>query len=501
MRNKLISNKKNKKGDATFVMVSALIMILSFFVILGFYTSSSKYIATEVDDIACRALISAKDNLAFQVAGEFTKAVGIKCKKDVVELESVYLDDVYKDVADYMGRCWYRYGEGEFDFLSRYNSEGNWCFTCAKIEFKDGDFVYPYSANYNKAESFIDWTKKNSFEMPNGSKIKYSEYFNLKSIEINDVKELYDIQEDIDELKTEMEQDPDAALLPLIFYMGDKNLEMVDLANKQIDLNDKVYIVYRYDRLNEDSMKIIGDVLIGMGAGLLTEIAIESAATFFVGAPIALIKGGWKSVLLSTKLTKYSEKIGKISEKIGSKIKYTKSSKLVDNVNTFDGSLTKLDELVVNLEKTDSILSGKIFDLTKNLRKHGITNIDEIDVSILRTKDDINNVLSRSQSVVSALNNKKQLIKNLDELDEIKKIGDEIRPLIDKADSVEDVLGNPSLVENINKYLKYSARTAATVAGGSVAYAYNSNYRQYVDILTPEQYYRSCGTEPMDKKK
>lgn len=492
---------KNKKGDATFVMVSALIMILSFFVILGFFTSSSKYVASEIDDIACRALISAKDNLAFQVAGEFTKAIGIKCKKDVVELESVDLEDVYKDVADYMGKCWYRYGEGEYDFLSRFNSEGDWCFTCAKIEFKDGEFVYPYSANYKNIQSFVEWTQKNKFKTANGTEMKYSDYFNMKYVKIDDVKELEDIQKDIDELKTEMEQDPDAALLPLIFYMGGKNMEMVDLANKQIDTNDKVYIVYRYERLNEETMDVVGDVLLGMGAGLVTELAVESAATFLVGATIAIPKATFKGLIGAAKFTKYSEKIAKLSEKIGSKIKYSKASDVVENVKSFDGSLKNLDDIAQSVKETDSILSKRILDFTSDLRKHGITDMDKIDVSILSTKDDIDNVLSRSQSVVTALNKKKQLNKNLEELEELKKIGDEIRPLIDNTGNIDEILADPSLVEKINKYLKLSARTAAVVAGGSVTYAYNSNYRQYVDILTPEQYYRSCGTEPIDKNK
>ena len=32
-----------------------------------------------------------------------------------------------------MVRCWYRYGEGEYDFLSNFGTTGNWCFLCGTV--------------------------------------------------------------------------------------------------------------------------------------------------------------------------------------------------------------------------------------------------------------------------------------------------------------------------------------------------------------------------------
>jgi len=42
------------------------------------------------------------------------------------------------------------------------------------------------------------------------------------------------------------------------------------------------------------------------------------------------------------------------------------------------------------------------------------------------------------------------------------------------------------------------APTFIGIAGGlTLGYeTINSNYNQYVDVMTPEQYYRLCGTEP-----
>ena len=78
-------SRMNKKGDVVFIMVMVLISILSFFIVLGFLSSTTNVVVSESDDLACNLLISTYDTKTYKVADFFTE-INIKCKKDDITL-------------------------------------------------------------------------------------------------------------------------------------------------------------------------------------------------------------------------------------------------------------------------------------------------------------------------------------------------------------------------------------------------------------------------------
>lgn len=94
----------------TFIIGGVLVIILTFFIFLTFFSGISKSVVSESDDMICRALVASQDKT--KVLGVFLFELNNKCKVDydsTLSLEDK--DEGFKEIAHYMSRCWYRFGE------------------------------------------------------------------------------------------------------------------------------------------------------------------------------------------------------------------------------------------------------------------------------------------------------------------------------------------------------------------------------------------------------
>jgi hypothetical protein len=168
--------------------------------------------------------------------GQFFYEINNKCVKEEIISNYQSNEELFDDVGDSMQRCWYRYGEGQHDFLSNYDTQGRWCMLCGTIESSND------IGEFNLAE-FVDWTNKdeNEIKLKNGSKGKYLDYVNFKYFDDQD-NQLLDIAETLETLDKTDQTDKLFAEIFEEQYQG-----LVDLKLKKITTyeNQKNFTVLR----------------------------------------------------------------------------------------------------------------------------------------------------------------------------------------------------------------------------------------------------------------
>lgn len=487
-----------KKGNAAFIFVTAITTIITFFIIIFFLVDNVDYIATEKDDIACRAIVMGQSSTVYKTVSEFTKDLDLRCKKDFIESEAIGQEEVFEEVSNSMLRCWQRYGSGEEDFLSNFNSDGSWCFTCAKLAFKNDDNAYSYSLGET---NFIDWLSKQYDEI-DGEQVSYLETMQLKYSDI-DSGRFDEISIAIDELQSLVDQE-DPALRPLIYLLSEQNQNLIDLYKKQIYTGEEMYVVYRFDRLEKDTMETLVNVGVGMAAGLATEFVVESVVTFGFGAvPSAVSKVA--SVIKAGKTTLIiKEKLTKAMSLIGDSIKFSKRTKMVASSvdDAMDASIVvrsvdDLYDLADNIgDAQDGVsLSNYVRTMADDLNKMGIDNMDDVVEHTYDTIDEGKRLVVVTDDIIDEA--KRLPDADFDDIRQLERQHEEVAGLLEGTSNVNDLNNNVDLKVKISTLLKNSARTAGVIVGGYVGYNYNDNNRQYVDVMTKEQYFRLCGAEPL----
>lgn len=502
----------NNKADIMFITVIFLVSIVSFGVVSLYLINTSNTVSSELDDIACRSLIVGKADLRMKI-GEFFFEINNKCIKEEIVEDYQNHDDLLNDVGDSMQRCWYRYGEGQYDFLSNLDTEGNWCMLCGTLESKNDIGNVPIS-------SFIDWADSNDNEvmLRNGSRGKYLDYVNFKYTNITS-GELQDVSNTLTSLDS---QDVTEKFFVEIFEEQFQGL--IDLKLKEITTqpNQKNYIVYRFDRIETDESEKIQNALLSAGASLGVSLAastlIENAVVWggtalictgslITGPGAVAICGGTvaaaslntgKTVLKATAGVSKITKLSKLSEKLTKSITSTKTSRKANLVNSFDGSVDDAIKLADKLRKTDSDLADDYLKFANSLKDLGISDIGEIDTLIVNLQKNRKIVGDSFDRAVEAdvLNNNafRKLVARdtelIEEIEELSKVQAELIPIMKKTED----LSEPEKLK-LSKYLKGTFHITAAVAAGTIAYNLDFDNRQYVDIMTQEEYYRLCGTE------
>ncbi len=483
---------ENKKADMASFFVITILLVASFFIIWNYSVSNTNVIVTESEDLLCRKLTMAKDNTGVNIASEFIDILNKNCRKDNIESNANTQDEVFKETAESMKRCWYKYGEGQADFLSRLNSNGNWCFTCGKLIFEKTDDVYSYS------NEFIPWLESNKFDGKDGSMVSYAEYMNLKYVDV-DADHMIEIRDAINDLTAQDE----AEMRPFLYYLSEQNQNLLDLRKKQINTNEDIYVVYRYDRLDKKTTELLVDVGGGILAGIATELVVEGAMTLGVGAALKIVALPGTLILKGEKLAEFQKKMNKIVDMIGRAVKYTKTKKVVsgaeDITSIVVSSSDDIRKISNDIAKVQPLIADDMLSIANVIDSKSLRYIDDLADANFDTIDEGKRMVEMSKDLVE---NTKRV--NGADANRFNVIDGEYEVISRKFSAIDDVAAlnnNKEFKINIADFIKNSLRISAAVAGGYIGYTYNDNSRQYVDILTKEQYYRLCGSEPrgMDK--
>ncbi|GEM_PF-3162745 len=127
-----------KKGSEKYYIIISLILGLMVLAI-GFYWIFSEYFNQDLlDQQVCRQSILVRANLPNlrELGTDLKGAFPLKCKTEVVTIDSIKPDEVYGKIADAVAEGWYMFGEGKLDFVHRdWLSKQRYCMVFARIHF------------------------------------------------------------------------------------------------------------------------------------------------------------------------------------------------------------------------------------------------------------------------------------------------------------------------------------------------------------------------------
>lgn len=363
---------RKRKGEITFILISVLISLVGFFIFLNFFMGQSQTIETQLEAQSCRALMSAQSELKNVTGGqfiEFIADIGRSCvilEKDDVKVTSA--NETFTAVAKEMQSCWYRYGEGEYNFLNGYSTEGNYCFLCTKLSFEENNQL----GNFKFSE-FIDWSEKNFITFSNGSKISYYNYMQMKYADISAENKTQMLQalDEISSLGNSLGEDEKKELLKLHEFFQVQYQYALDLDKKKISTLEPTYIVYRFDKREMDVDQLLENVRVGMQEGAITSVVITGATTIAVSVIMAPFTFGGSLVAGAGALAKGAVAAVKIEKtfrnlrQIVSAIKLTKKisaiTALTVGTGAVVGAVANADYNLNNLQYVDVLTQEQYF--------------------------------------------------------------------------------------------------------------------------------------------
>lgn len=505
-------NKNNKKSNVQYVFVTILLTLLTFSLYLKFFVLINEGISTESEDLMCRSFVATKDLSGIKL-GEFFYELNYKCHKDFIEDKNVEnKEEIFQNVAEAQKRCWYRFGEGKYDFMSNLNKDGFWCFECAQLDFSESDVKETYSYL-----EYIEYLNQTTLMVGDENKSYYN-YLNLKYANLEDEQEMYEIKDEIDEVI----KSGDKNFQDLGMVFNEQYLYLNDLLKKEINPNEKMYVVYRYDKPSEDYGKKIEDALITgattTGAVMITPIILGTAAAIACGSaiatgglltPLCAIVGG-KAITSIVKNTievtantiKIAKKVKRITEFISNSIKYSKKTKSLSRI--FTGTTKELKDI----NKVIAHENPKMFELTEELitklDNNGIKHADDIVVEISKSQKlskNIDELFDKHWEILNSNALNKLVAKQeiyLKRVEELKKLQKETLSLEKELGMITDSFKKQEKLNQINlnkgKIMKGTIAVIAGATAGIASTGFNYNDNQYVDVLTAEQYYRLCGS-------
>ncbi len=480
-----------RKSQLNSYLVSIIAIMLSFIIIVGFYKFYLSRADAKAEAIACNSLVRGVDKL-----GKLTFLVNIKnkCKVSKYEIKSDNKEEVFKEIAEAMRDTWFKYGEGKYDFMSKFSGGKKWCFLGAIVKFdkKIGD-----DGNIDIKE-FNEWLKNSKFKKGD-KEVKYIDYFNYERFEGNE--EEYDrLQKVFYDLLEEAKGDR-AMELPAI-VASDEFIKVSMLKEKQINTNKDLYIVYIFERPSKDLDSRVNTALI---YGVSSAVAVEIITFWIPGAALKMVK----KLGAVTKFFEILSLVRRISgfEEGVKAFKFLQPAKWreVKMILDEDGEVLRLAEI----EKVGTV--SKLLEESATVEK-GYKNVEEA-LKIVRAGGGFGSDYEAIVALSKGINNK-----------ETKKIAEKIIEIMKRSD-LKNIPNDPNILYNSLKPedrklyteltdlvfkrpisieedrngvgfltgLRIILESSALVGGGYVGAIYNSNNIQYLALMSPEEYYMVCG--------
>ena len=440
---KLINKKSN---TMLFILFGILMGLFGGLIFYGTFSDTNKKVSSEADKLKCLTvlnLVSSKNDsivssLKKLTINKFLVEINNKCPKDTLEWESKSETENFKQLASTSLNIYEMYGKGEVDFLSNFGESGEYCFLGATFNPKPelGEYQYSDYTEFLKTE-IISKKKYNGTTYFDEIKVKYSGTFGENAKEEKE-------QLDKDILELQKLDDADFSI-SVINTLLKENQDNLDIYNKKINLNEKLFVVFVFDRNEKDISDLENQQIID----LFQDAGIELAKDIVIGIAVT---GGLKTIW----------GIAKVPYKI---------FKGISSVNT----LNKITKILKKLGKTKKFSSG---------------------AGIKFTKENMEKIFSPKIIKKYFTSNEKQLYGNAAKVKYEKLLnGGKIVPsdkeiLISKA-------GNLGL-----KLIPFKTLKSGSKFGGGYYIGSNldnKNYLQYIEIMNQEEYYRKCGFEQQIK--
>lgn len=372
----------NRKGAIMGALGAIILTLFMFFIMLNVLTGNYSIVASELDDQRCNIFVQGAGTTLYK-AVDFFSNINVQCKKDRISISEDDKETVFREVADSMYRCWNRYGSGEHDFMSNVDTEGEWCYTCAKIDFEE-NAVFGLSLSQQEQEifeykEFIRWTRENS---PEDSEDSYYDSMRLLYTDMNDqdLVEINQIMRDFELTVEEIQEEPE--MRALVAHTSDEYQDLIDLRTKKINTAEDIYVVYKYNRADDGAVvEVMSAMAVSFGTAIVVDIGVGLVTG---GAGFAkLVATGAKNTAKLLKLGRVIEAVKKIGKAKKFSKTYTISEDAVDSLTRSVRATEGIEEVASTGTTVAStgLTSRQITTGLSSLAAGGIT-FSEFDLSL-----------------------------------------------------------------------------------------------------------------------
>ncbi len=128
----------NKVGSEKYYIIISLILGLMVLALGLYFIFAEFFNQDEIDWEVCRQSIILRAGLPNlkELGTDLKGAFPLKCKTEVVTIDSVEPDEVYGEISEAIASGWYMFGEGKLDFIHRdYLNNERYCMVFARIHF------------------------------------------------------------------------------------------------------------------------------------------------------------------------------------------------------------------------------------------------------------------------------------------------------------------------------------------------------------------------------
>jgi hypothetical protein len=498
----------NKKTISPMNIIIAITIFVIIFVLMFVYIAErGTKLGSTQEDLACRAYLKLKSTSAVE-ASEFLffNDVRNRCVQDYVDENVDDKNETFNIIADSMQRCWYRYGEGQYDFLNFMKDKGNWCFTCAEIilDNNDENKIYDY-------KDLVTHLKRSTFEREEEGETTNIAYFDHINIKYTDESVNFNYKSTEDEIKNLYgRSEGDFQIKALLLMLNGQLSHVRDAKNKAINTEENIYVVYRYDKFGDQSQEDIET----LGLRGDTYDTVKSGAELFIDykalrlacrIPIPLAcKAGliWTALKSAERVINYAnavairDDINNIYNNLNSVIKYSKSEASQTGLFTYMGKVSDIENIAKGVARSDKDFGDALFELQEALKKLKIEEVEGLKTIEIKEPSEIIDL----QIVISKINKNKYLdkIRNNEDastssLRELSSLETDMTVFVNLQ--AEEAIKDQVLMNSVINYIKVVINYASSLSDKNTIEVEDFTQRQYVDVMTEEQYYRVCGTK------
>ena len=237
------------------VLASILVSVLVLIFTIGLVGSTGEQLVTASQDAACRVYLEASASFVARsgtsveqlarAEQSFFGQLSRYCRTEFLLFEHRDEEYVFGRMSDAAIRCNRRYGSGELQFLDYFQREGSYCFICAEIEFEDADSSSRESFRYRDLGLFMEneIPKERNDERKTALELSNLFYVNVRGGD-NTILETDLFIQSRSSYYTE-------DLVPYFSSVVENYDYFRNIYNREFRVQDKTYIVYRYDLVQD----------------------------------------------------------------------------------------------------------------------------------------------------------------------------------------------------------------------------------------------------------
>lgn len=153
----------NKRGAEKYYIIISLILGLMVLGLSLFFIFNEYFTEGELNWQQCRQSIILRTNLPeadlIALKYDLKGAFPLKCKTEVVTINSADPEKVYSQISEAVAEGWYMFGEGKFDFIHRDNLKSTKCLVFGRVHFTE-EAIQEFNENNLDADSLEEFRKK-----------------------------------------------------------------------------------------------------------------------------------------------------------------------------------------------------------------------------------------------------------------------------------------------------------------------------------------------------